>query len=81
MSNAKAIRDLPRLVKVLHEEGVKFLLAGDESTVQRELAAMVRAVLSPYEALLTGRPAGVMIGGRWLSREELDRRLAVSTPE
>jgi hypothetical protein len=29
----------------------------------------------------TAKPAGVMIGGRWLPREEIDRRLAaLKTP-
>ena len=84
--------------------------------VPRELAALVRAGLTPYQALVTGtrnpaeyfgtldsagtvavgkradlvllagnpladvrhtaHPAGVMFGGRWLPRAEIDRRLA-----
>jgi imidazolonepropionase-like amidohydrolase len=84
--------------------------------VHEELAAFVRAGLTPYQALATAtrnpavflrtldetgtvavgkradlvllrgnplsdirniqHPAGVMLGGRWLAREEIDRRLA-----
>lgn len=92
------------------------LIYGDPDAVHHELAALVDAGLTPYQALVTGtrnvaaffkaldtsgtiavgkradvillngnpladiqntvRPAGVMIGGRWLPREELDRRIA-----
>jgi hypothetical protein len=115
-----------RLVKALQDAGAGLLLGTDAGvgaaiedqvgTVHAELQALVRAGLTPYQALLTGtrnvasyfgtldetgtlavgkradlvllrgnpladiantlHPAGVMLGGRWLPRAELDRRLA-----
>jgi imidazolonepropionase-like amidohydrolase len=120
-----------RLVKALQDAGAGLLLGtdavgpfngskqyGDPGVIHRELEALVRAGLTPYQALATGtrnvaeffnmpdesgtvavgkradllllngnpleqirntaQPAGVMIGGRWLPREELDRRVAVA---
>jgi imidazolonepropionase-like amidohydrolase len=112
------------LIKRLHQNGVKFLLGSDAPqvwnvpgfSVRRELALLVAAGLTPYQALETGtrnvaehfgtldqtgtvaagkradlilldanpltdiaavgRQAGVMLGGRWLDRAEIDRRLA-----
>jgi imidazolonepropionase-like amidohydrolase len=108
-----------RLVKMLYGQGTGLLLGTDKrapKAIQRELQALVRAGLTPYQALVTGtynvavfyraldergtvgigkradlvllagdplqdirnteQVAGVMIGGRWLSGEEIDRRLA-----
>jgi imidazolonepropionase-like amidohydrolase len=48
------IKDIPQIVKTLHDAGVKMLLAGDEANVQQDLAMFVRAGLTPYQALLTG---------------------------
>jgi imidazolonepropionase-like amidohydrolase len=107
--------------KALQGAGAGLLLGTDDAgkgqiTPASELAAMVAAGLTPYQALATGtrntaayfntldetgtvapgkradlvllsgnpladvshvrQPAGVMLGGRWLAREELDRRLA-----
>jgi hypothetical protein len=115
-----------RLVKVLHEAGAGLLLGSDDDgkkpgSVHTELRELVRAGLTPYQALETGtknvalfygtldetgtvaagkradlvllqanpladirhttRLAGVMIGGRWLPREELDRRFPAANPE
>jgi hypothetical protein len=108
-----------QVVTALQEAGAGMLLAGDDGfDVHDELAALVRAGLSPYQALVTGtrnparffgmldssgavavgkradlvllygnpladirhtrEPAGVMLAGRWLGRDELDRRLLVS---
>jgi imidazolonepropionase-like amidohydrolase len=114
-----------QLVAAFQAAGVGLLLGTDAPvlymtpgfTVHRELEALVRAGLTPYQALATGtrnvasflgtlnetgtvtvgkradlvllaadplreirntrRIAGVMLGGRWLPQEELDRRLAV----
>jgi imidazolonepropionase-like amidohydrolase len=108
----------------LYNGGVGFLLGSDAPqvwnvpgfSIRRELAYMVDAGLTPYQALETGtrnvarffgtestrgtiaegkradlvlldgnpltdignvgRQAGVMVGGRWLSPEEIARRLA-----
>jgi cytosine/adenosine deaminase-related metal-dependent hydrolase len=113
-----------QLIKALQDAGAGLLLGTDPPmlymvpgfSVHRELAAFVRAGLTPYQALATGtknvarffgtldetgtvavgkradlvllngnplqdigntaQPAGVMIGGRWLPRLEIDRRLA-----
>jgi hypothetical protein len=113
-----------QLIKALQDSGAGLLLGSDAPAgllmpgfgVHRELAALVRAGLTPYQALLTGtrnvaqyfgtleetgtvavgkradlvllrenplsdientaHPAGVMVGGRWLAREAIDRRLA-----
>jgi hypothetical protein len=48
------IKNQGPIVKALHDAGVKLLLAGDETNAHLDLAALVRAGLSPYEALLTG---------------------------
>ncbi len=107
---------LRQMVKALHDAGVGLLLAGDDhKNVHSDLVALVRAGLTPYQALRTGtynvadylgvldssgtvavgkwadlvllngnplrdirrtrEPAGVMVGGRWLDREALDRGL------
>lgn len=112
-----------RLLKALHEGGVPFVLGSDAPqrwnvpgfSIHRELAALVAAGLTPYEALETGtvnvarflgrldtagtvaegrradlvlleasplddiansaRIAGVMLGGRWETRAELEATL------
>ncbi|MBM4185992.1 MAG: amidohydrolase family protein [Gemmatimonadetes bacterium] len=112
-----------KLIKGLHAGGVGFLLGSDAPqvwnvpgfSIRRELAYLVDAGLTPFQALETGtrnvaahfgtsatagtvaegkradlllldgnplasvanvgRIAGVMIGGRWLSKVEIDRRL------
>jgi hypothetical protein len=112
------------LVKALQDAGAGLLLGTDVKSdgiaIHRELDALVRAGLTPYQALATGtrnsaiffqtflkkpaetgtvavgkradlvllngnplenirytaQRAGVMLGGRWLSREDIDRRLA-----
>jgi imidazolonepropionase-like amidohydrolase len=49
------VKILDQLVKTLHEAGVGMFLAEDDGfDVHDELAALVRAGLSPYQALLTG---------------------------
>lgn len=113
-----------KLIKGLHSAGVGFILGSDAPqvwnvpgfSVQRELAYLVDAGLTPYQALETGtrnvalylgtlastgtvsegkradlvlldgnplesvgnvgKQAGVMIGGRWLGKQEIDTRLA-----
>jgi imidazolonepropionase-like amidohydrolase len=113
-----------KLIKGLHAAGVGFLLGSDAPqvwnvpgfSVRRELAYLVDAGLTPYQALESGtrnvavhfgtadqtgtiargkradlvllegnpladitnvgRQAGVMIGGRWLSKDEIATRLA-----
>jgi imidazolonepropionase-like amidohydrolase len=121
-----------RTIRALQAAGVGLLLGTDDThsrtdmmvimlhkpsiSVEDELAALVRAGLTPYQALVTGtrnvaayfgtlsesgtvavekradlvlldgnpladiqnttRVAGVMLGGLWLSRADLDRRLA-----
>jgi imidazolonepropionase-like amidohydrolase len=113
-----------KLIKGLHDAGVGFLLGSDAPqvwnvpgfSVRRELAYLVDAGLTPYQALESGtrnvavhfgtadqtgtiargkradlvllegnpladitnvgRQAGVMIGGRWLSKDEISTRLA-----
>jgi hypothetical protein len=113
-----------QLLRALQDSGAGLLLGTDASlfsspaTIHKELQALVRAGLTPYEALLTGTrnmaryfgtldstgtvavgkradlvllrgnplqdirhtaaPAGVMLGGRWLSRAAIDQRLASS---
>jgi imidazolonepropionase-like amidohydrolase len=112
-----------RIAKVLHDAGAGLLLGSDAGvsgmvpgfSIHRELEALVKAGLTPYEALATGtrnaatyfgtlnstgtiavgkradlvllqgnplqdirntgQPAGVMIGGRWVARADLDARL------
>jgi imidazolonepropionase-like amidohydrolase len=107
---------LRQMVRALQDAGAGLLLSGDDGkNVHHELAALVRAGLTPYQALATGtrnpaqyfglldsigtvavdkradlvllngnplrdirhtrEPAGVMLGGRWLDRAELDQRL------
>ena len=113
-----------RLIRALHAAGAGLLLGSDAPQVynvpgfstHRELAALVAAGLTPYQALETGtrniaryfgteretgtvergkradlvlldgdpladirnttRRAGVMVRGRWLPQEEIERRLA-----
>jgi imidazolonepropionase-like amidohydrolase len=120
----RAIEQRRSLILALHEAGAGLLLGSDSPqifnvpgfSVHRELALLVAAGLTPYEALATGtvhaaaffgragmqgviepgavadlvlldddpladiantrRIHGVMLRGRWLSREELDERLA-----
>jgi imidazolonepropionase-like amidohydrolase len=112
-----------KLIKVLHDGGVGFLLGSDAPQVwnvpgfsmHRELGVLVASGLTPYQALATGtrniavyfgtldrtgtiekgkqadlvlleanplqdiantsKIAGVMIGGRWLPKSEIERRL------
>lgn len=112
------------LIRAMRDGGVGFILASDAPqmwnvpgfSATHELASLVAAGLTPYEALRSGtvnvaaalgesanagtvergkradlilldgnpladvrhvaRPAGVMLRGVWLDREELDRRLA-----
>ena len=123
-SRARFLDVRRRLIKALHDGGVGMLLGADAPqmwnvpgfSTQRELQAMVRAGLTPFQALSSGtrnvaaflgtsatagtveagkradlvlvsgnplvdvtnasRIDGVMLGGRWLPREEIDRRLA-----
>jgi hypothetical protein len=116
-----------RLIRALQDSGAGIMLGSDvggtfdNPDVYTELQALVRAGLTPYEALLAGtrnmaqyfgaldstgtvavgkradlvllpgnplgdvshtiQPAGVMIGGRWLARADIDRRLASSPTE
>ena len=122
-----SLEAMRRMVKALQDSGAGLLLGTDAVdlvpnlmpgfAVHRELQALVRAGLTPYQALRTGtynvaeyfgtldstgtiavgkradlvllggnpladihqtmQPAGVMLGGRWLAREEIDRRFAV----
>lgn len=113
-----------RLIKALHDGGVPLVLGADAPQVwnvpgfatHRELEAMVKAGLTPWQALAMGtrnvavffgtldrtgtvepgkradllllegdpladirntaRLAGVMLGGRWLPRAEIDARLS-----
>jgi imidazolonepropionase-like amidohydrolase len=132
--HARALSGLRQMVKALQDVGAGLLLGVDAgafwgfapdldlmigSGSHEELAALVRARLTPYQALATGtrnvatffgtldetgtvavgkradlvllqdnplqdirhttQIAGVMLGGRWLSRTEIDRRLAAMT--
>jgi imidazolonepropionase-like amidohydrolase len=43
-----------QLVKALHDAGVGLLLGAEKAYAYRELAALVRAGLTPYQALVTG---------------------------
>jgi imidazolonepropionase-like amidohydrolase len=55
MASATHLAVMRRLVKALHDAGVGLLLAGDDgNSVHEELAALVGAGLSPYQALVTG---------------------------
>jgi hypothetical protein len=119
---AKFLAVRRRLIKALHDGGVPFALGSDAPqwwnvpgfSAHRELQSLVRAGLTPYQALRTGtvrvaeyfgnkdtgtiapgkradlvllegnpleiishssRIAGVMLGGRWLPKAEIDRRL------
>ena len=113
-----------KILKALHAGGVPIVLGSDSPqlfnapgfSLTRELAAYVKAGLTPYQALATGtvnvarflgnqaeagtiavgkradlillgasplqdihniaRKEGVMVAGRWLPKEEIDRRLA-----
>ena len=107
-----------QLVKAMQDAGVGLLLGIEGGAAHKELTALVRAGLTPYQALLTGtrnvaeyfgtldesgtvaiekqadlvllygnpladirhtrEPAGVMRGGRWFDRAELDQRLLAS---
>jgi imidazolonepropionase-like amidohydrolase len=110
-----------RIIQALQAAGAGLLLGTDfVGSVQDELAALVQAGLTPYQALVTGtrnvavyfgtlaesgtvavgkradlvllegnplrdieqsrRIAGVMLGGRWLTRADLDRHLAAQLP-
>jgi imidazolonepropionase-like amidohydrolase len=119
------LRARRRIVKALQDAGAGLLLGSDTPldplvpgfATHHELAALVRAGLTPFQALAmatknpavflktldstgtiavgkradlvllrgnplqdirhTAQPAGVMLGGRWFSREAIDRRLAV----
>jgi imidazolonepropionase-like amidohydrolase len=117
-----------RINKALQDAGAGLLLGTDvygdqwseNKYLPRHLTELVRAGLTPYQALATGtrnmaqyfgtldsagtvavgkradlvllngnpledvrntqQPAGVMVGGRWLPREELDRRMTLLDP-
>jgi imidazolonepropionase-like amidohydrolase len=67
---------LRQLIKALQDAGVGLLLGADGWYVQNELAALVRAGLTPYQALLTGTRnvaqymglldrAGTVAVGKW----------------
>ncbi len=133
-SKPKVLSNYQILVKALQDAGAGLLLGTDVtwgercyrdgqpgSPVRRELQALVRAGLTPYQALVTGTrnvaaffealdrvgtiavgkradlvlvesnplspaddfaalesPAGVMVGGRWLSRATLDTAMAAA---
>jgi imidazolonepropionase-like amidohydrolase len=122
---AKFLRVRRTIIKALYDAGVPFALGSDAPQMwnvpgfasHRELQSMVRAGLTPYQALRTAtvdvgtyfgmkdsgaianghranlllvdanplqditnttKIAGVLIGGKWLPREELDKRLNTS---
>jgi imidazolonepropionase-like amidohydrolase len=54
VAKSTLVKDIPQIVKTLHDAGVKLFLAGDEANVQQDLAAFVRAGLTPYQALVAG---------------------------
>jgi imidazolonepropionase-like amidohydrolase len=120
---AKFLAVRRRVIKALHDAGVPFALGSDAPqwwnvpgfSAHRELQSLVRAGLTPYQALRTGtvrvaeyfgrgdtgtiaqgkradlvlldanplenisysaRIAGVMLGGRWMPKSEIDKKLA-----
>jgi hypothetical protein len=79
------ITNLPQLVKTLHDAGVGMHLSEDDGyDAHEELAALVRAGLTPYQALLTGThnvaqyfglqdSSGTVAVGKWADLVLLDR--------
>jgi imidazolonepropionase-like amidohydrolase len=55
MERRHRVKGLPQIVKAMQEAGVRMFLAGDDGgDVHDELAALVGAGLTPYQALVTG---------------------------